>query len=71
LFEYHHHQHHHHHHHHPRIRPLGLFLFQNLFSETYESIWAISKTPRTGDEPHARPQTARPLGAAYLFVYIV
>jgi hypothetical protein len=34
--------------------PLGMFRFQNLLSETYESIWTIGRTPWTGDQPDAR-----------------
>jgi hypothetical protein len=43
------------HHHLSRIRPLGLFPFRTYFSENYESIWKIGRTPWTGDEPNARP----------------
>jgi hypothetical protein len=36
---------------------LGLLavLVQNLFSETYEYIWTVGRTPWTGDRHDARP----------------
>jgi hypothetical protein len=38
-----------------RIRFFGLFRFRISFSETYESIWTVDRTPWTGDQPVARP----------------
>jgi hypothetical protein len=29
--------------------------FRNYFSETYESIWTVGRTPWTGDRPDAKP----------------
>jgi hypothetical protein len=40
-----------------RIRLLGQFRFRIYFSEIYESIWTVGRTPWTGDQPGARPLT--------------
>jgi hypothetical protein len=39
------------------MQGLGLLAYSGseFFSETYESIWTVGKTPWTGDQPDARP----------------
>jgi hypothetical protein len=40
------------------FQELGLLAcsgFRTYFSETYESIWTVGRTPWTGDRPNARP----------------